>query len=518
MRFVPQHGEQNEGVRGRVAVGVGVAVVALGLVARVTFADTSATSFRTATVTRDTVLQTLDRVGTIEPVAQATVAFPVAGTVASVAAKVGDTVTAGQTLATLDTTTQSGELATKQAALAAAQLTLDQAVNGPVTSATGAATTGTSATTNVQGTSVDLSPALQQVLNGQKQVDADLGAAQVALGTAADACRPPAATADTTPTPPSSGLGTAACVAAQQQAFGAQQAVAAGQQWLAEAESVLDAGLAQAIASGASARSGGSSGTAASQQSGSPQSAPTTAQLVADQATVDAAEAAVRVAQQNIDQATVVSPIAGTVGAVNLLPGQQVSAGSSTANAVVVGEGGWEVATTVTVDDVDKVKTGQTATVVPDGTGERLGARLVSIGVAATTTGTATTYPVVVGFTASPAGLHNGASASVAIELARATDALTVPTSAVRTVGTLHVAAVMTSGKSHTVPVQVGTVGSERTEVTSGLSVGQEVVLADLNRPLPASNSTNTGGGLGGLGRGGFGGDGIRTGGGRPGG
>ncbi len=518
MRFVPRHGEENEGVRGRAAVGVGVAVVALGLLARATFADTSATSFRTATVTRDTVLQTLNRVGTIEPVAQATVAFPVAGTVASVAAKVGDAVTAGQTLATLDTTTQSGELATKQAALAAAQLTLDQAVNGPVTSATGAATTGASATTGARGTSVDLSPALQQVLNGQQQVDADLGAAQAALGTAADACSPPAATGDTTPTPPSSGLGTAACIAAQEQAFGAQQAVAAGQQWLAEAESVLDDGLAEAIAS---ARSGGSaSGTAASQQSGSQPSAPTAAQLVADQATVDAAEAAVRVAQQNIDQATVVSPIAGTVGAVNLVPGQQVSAGSSTANAVVVGEGGWEVATTVTVDDVDKVKTGQTATVVPDGTGERLGARVVSIGVAATTTGTATTYPVVVGFTASPTGLHNGASASVAIELARATDALTVPTSAVRTVGTLHVAAVMASGKSRTVPVQVGTVGSERTEVTSGLSVGQVVVLADMNQPLPASNTTNTGGGLGGLGRGGFGGDGggIRTGGGRPGG
>ncbi len=537
--------DEQGGIRGRGAAAAALALVAVGLLARATLADTSATSYRTATVTRATVLQTLTRVGTIEPVAQATVAFPDSGTVAGVSAKVGDTVTTGQTLASLDTTTQASELTTRQAALAAAQLTLDQAVNGQAASGSSTSTNSRSAPTADRLASVDLTPAQQQVLNGQKGVDTDLRSAETAVATVAEACGAPSSPVPTSPAAPNaarpapsatvpatttttvapSGLGSTACSAAQQQAMTAQQTVAARLRSLADAETALDGALARAVESSASttssspssgSSSGGSSpstGNASGAVAASSQAAPTAAQLVADQAAVDAADAAVRAAQQTIDQATVVSPIAGTVAAVNLVPGQQVSAASSTANVVVVGEGGWEVSTTVGVDAVDKVKVGQTATVLADGAGTSIDAKVVTVGVAAATSGTTTTYPVVVGFTVSTTGLHNGASASVVIELAQAADALTVPTSAVRTAGTLHVVAVLSGGKSRTVPVQVGTVGSERTEVTSGLSAGQAVVLADLNQALPASN-TNTGGGLGSLSGGSLsgGGGGIRTG------
>jgi multidrug efflux pump subunit AcrA (membrane-fusion protein) len=315
----------------------------------------------------------------------------------------------------------------------------------------------------------------------------------------------------------------------QERVLTSQQSLADALQGLSQVESSLDAVLSRAADTAAAAASNSSSSTGSSStgsssggssvssrtssntgSAGQQQSAaaPSAAQLVSDQAAVDAAGAAVSVARQSIDQATVVSPIAGTVGAVTLVPGQQVTAGSSTADVVVVGQGGSEVATTVSVDDVDKVKIGQTATVVPDGTSTSLDARVVSVGVAGSASGTTTTYPVVVGFTGSPAGLGNGASASVRIELARAVDVLTVPTSAVHTTGTVKTVEVPAGGSTRVVPVQVGTVGPDRTEVTSGLAAGQTVVLADLSRPLPASNTTNTGGGLGGLGGGGLGGGG----------
>jgi hypothetical protein len=51
--------------------------------------------------------------------------------------------------------------------------------------------------------------------------------------------------------------------------------------------------------------------------------------------------------------------------------------------------------------------------------------------------------------------------------------------------------------KRHT--VTVGAVGPALTQVTSGLSVGESVVLANLNAAVPSSSSTLTG-------RGGFGG------------
>jgi HlyD family secretion protein len=58
--------------------------------------------------------------------------------------------------------------------------------------------------------------------------------------------------------------------------------------------------------------------------------------------------------------------------------------------------------------------------------------------------------------------------------------------------------------------VQTGAVGEAWTEITDGLEVGQTVVLADLDAPLPSSatNAQGTGSSFGGPG--GFGGAGPR--------
>ncbi|MFN2607635.1 MAG: HlyD family efflux transporter periplasmic adaptor subunit [Acidimicrobiales bacterium] len=627
-------GRREQGrARARLLVGAAVMVAAVGLVARATLADTSsAASYRTAVASMGTVRQTIDRAGTIEPVVQATVAFPVSGTVASVAANVGDQVGTGQPLASLDSSGQTGDLTARQATLAAAQLTLQQALAGQSTLSGGSSSgTSTSGTTNrssggtgsggaaaaattsstvasggaspgrsaggggsggsSSSSGADLGAAQQAVLDGQQEVDHDLRAAQAAMHGATTACSAVTTTATTTATTlpattlpattttlptaggtgegtvPSTGLGSATCLMAQQGALAAQQSLATAQDGLATAETALDHLLATAAGSASSASSTGSStgspatsgssgssgstsssstsssstssgstssgssgstsGSAGSGSSGATASTggssspPSAAQLVADQAAVDAAAAAVVTAQQALDQATIVSPITGQVAAVDLAPGQQVAAASATADIVVVGPGGWEVATTVTVDDVDKVKTGDQATVVPDGTTTSIPATVVSVGVAPTTTGSTTTYPVVVGFPTSPAGLRNGASASVSIEVAHTDRALTVPTSAVRTVGAFHVVTVVSGGKPSTVTVRVGTVGVDLTEITSGLIAGQAVALADLKQALPSSNVATRagaglggGGGLGGLGGGGGGAGGTGRGGG----
>jgi multidrug efflux pump subunit AcrA (membrane-fusion protein) len=51
--------------------------------------------------------------------------------------------------------------------------------------------------------------------------------------------------------------------------------------------------------------------------------------------------------------------------------------------------------------------------------------------------------------------------------------------------GTLHTVEVLTNGKPVQVRVTVGAAGSDRTQIRSGLSAGQQVVLADLAMPLP---------------------------------
>ena len=153
------------------------------------------------------------------------------------------------------------------------------------------------------------------------------------------------------------------------------------------------------------------------------------------------------------------------------------------------------------VADIGNVKLGNAASVLPDGSSTAVDGKVVSIGVTPTTSGTTTVYSVVIGLNGSPGGLHNGASTAVTITLNHVADALTVPTSAVHTAGggALHTVTVVSGSKTTTMPVQVGAVGPDLTQITSGLQEGQTVMLADLNAPLP-SNTTNRGLGAGGTG------------------
>jgi RND family efflux transporter MFP subunit len=234
---------------------------------------------------------------------------------------------------------------------------------------------------------------------------------------------------------------------------------------------------------------------------------------VAYQKAVDAAEAQVAVAEQAAAQATLVSPIGGTVQQVGLAAGDSVTADSDTAAVVVVGDGGYEVSTTVTVDDLPDVATGQAVTVRADGRDERIQGQLVAIGTVGTSSGSATTYPVTIGLTDPPEGLRNGTTASLSIVTASTDDAVAVPTSAVTVDGGRATVTVLDGGKTSEVTVQTGAVGETWTEITGGLDVGQTVVLADLDAPLPrsATDTEGTGnvGGPGGLGGGGFNGGGF---------
>lgn len=120
-------------------------------------------------------------------------------------------------------------------------------------------------------------------------------------------------------------------------------------------------------------------------------------------------------------------------------------------------------------------------------------------------------YPVTISLAAGAPTLFAGSDAQVAITLADVGDAVTVPTSAVEGSGAATFVTVLQAGKLERVRVVVGAVGPVLTQVTSGLTVGEQVVLADLSTPLPtntnpfASRSLTGGGGGGFAGRGGTG-------------
>ena len=117
-------------------VGALVLVGGYGAVAYATSQNTTPT-YVTAIAGPHSVLQSLQATGTTEPSSAATVSFAVSGTVATVPVAMGDKVTAGQVLATLDTTSLQYALATAQGQVANAELTLNQAQSGQVSAANG---------------------------------------------------------------------------------------------------------------------------------------------------------------------------------------------------------------------------------------------------------------------------------------------------------------------------------------------------------------------------------------------
>ena len=176
-------------VRRLLAAG-GIAVFAFVVIAVAANGQTSSGHYRTAVATTGSVDQVLRSVATIEPVTQAAVAFPIAGTVETVDVAVGDRVAVGTRLASLETATLERTLRQQQAALDQAELSLERALNGESVGTTGDPS-GTSAmvpaAVETSGTAGDGSSAavdlgeVQTIAARSGPSDAEIAAAQQAL-------------------------------------------------------------------------------------------------------------------------------------------------------------------------------------------------------------------------------------------------------------------------------------------------------------------------------------------------
>jgi HlyD family secretion protein len=478
-----------------VAGGAGTAYAAM---------SSSGPVYRPATVTSADVTATLPVVGTLTPVRQADVAFPVDGTVASVGVRPGQHVTAGQTLGSLDATPLKADLTAAQSTLANANLRVDN------DTASQNAATPTPTTSPASRPASSVRPLQQAVLSAQRKVDSALARAKTALGQARQACAPspspsptttPAVTAKATATATASPMATgtshpvpvpsqSTCTGATQRVLDAETAALQAQQALSGQLTALNTALSSAAAAASKpAGGGGSSSTVRGGAGGGGSAGPVSAaQLAADQASADAAAAQVTVAQANLADASVVSPIDGTVVTVSVTPGASAGAGSTA--FVIAGLDSYQVVTAVAVADLPDLKVGQRASVQPDGTSTPLSGSVALIGLVPATSGSPVTYSVTIGLTGPPSGLHAGGYANVTITTARGSG-VSVPTSAVHGPGHSATVTVYAGGKTKVTRVTVGTKGPALARITSGLTIGQQVVLADLSKPLPTNNLNN---------------------------
>lgn len=596
------------------AIGVGVAVVLVGGGGGVAWALSGRTGERwtTATVAMGSVQQTVSGTGTVASASRRDVAFPVAGTVATVKVGLGDTVTAGEVLASLDPTSLQNALDQASTTLQQAQQQLSDDLQSQTASTTSSASTTSASSTSSSssasssaarsstqasssaGTSPAVTKATQDVATAQQALLAAYGAAHAALGASTQALAdaqaactgvtgldPATVTADgstpspspsdsatptpspsdsstptpspsdsstPTPTPTSTGSTTvaqvqaliAACQAKLSSASQAQADTTTKQQAVNDAATALDqavaalqkalggSGTSGAGAGGTGSTGTGSTGTGSSGAGGTQSTAPATgsssaaatqsrsgssslgsssasqgrvataADILSDQAAIDAAQSQVAMATQELALVNLTSPIAGTVGAVSLSVGQHVQASSTSAVITVLGTDGYVVDLTVPLTSLEKVKVGQTATALVPSTSTQLTGKVSSIGVLNVSSTSTPEYDLVVALDATKDRLFDGSSAQVAIAVAATGQVVTVPTSAVHVSGQSATVQVLANGQVSDVTVQRGAVGAQLTEITSGLTVGQVVVLADRNQQLPSS-STNQSSGLSGL-------------------
>ncbi len=206
------------------------------------------------------------------------------------------------------------------------------------------------------------------------------------------------------------------------------------------------------------------------------------------------------------------SPIDGTIVSIGIAVGDTVSANSSTEIITIIGTNAYEVQATLDSSQIPSVKVGQSATVEVDGVNGSLAGTVSQVGpVQSGESGY--TYPVVVALPGSTSGLFTGSTANVTIATGTVSNVVAVPTSAVQTLDTRAYVLELSKGQLTRKVVKAGMVGAVYTQVLSGLTPGQSVVLADYAEPVPSSN-TNSLGTFGGLGGGGGGGGGFFGGGG----
>ena len=250
--------------------------------------------------------------------------------------------------------------------------------------------------------------------------------------------------------------------------------------------------------------------------------------VTAAQAQVTSAKLALQQAKDTAAERTVTAPIAGVVTTLNVQNGDTLgssgggaSGASSSTPIIITDTNSLEAIISLAETDVPNVKVGQKAVItfnaLPNLT---LSGKVQSVDTQGTNSQGVVTYNATIVPDTTDPSVKGGMSVTVNIITQIASDALVVPNAAVKTqTGGGSYVQVLQNGKPADVTVEVGISNDTYTQITSGLTEGQEVVTQTINPSAKTTSTTTRGGsGIPGLGGGGGcglgGGGGTRTGGG----
>ncbi|PZR97129.1 MAG: hypothetical protein DLM67_08695 [Candidatus Nephthysia bennettiae] len=523
------------------------------------------TAARTFAVQRGMVQAAVTGTGTIVPASQQNVGFRVAGQLSEVDVKVGDHVGAGQVLARIDPTTYQTALDQASASLQQAQATLSNTLNGNAVQSAQHSLASAQQLYNDTVNSINLTN--QQDANSvaadQQQLSSDQAASlssgqlsedQSAVNVAQDQLNQDNAQFQrfqcfANPPPNPAACPTGIQLQRDQQALSqaqqklnldnqASSRVTADQQKLSQDQFKATSDQ----VNGQKQLDQGQSSITQAQDQLNSQTIQRPNTILQQEAQVASAQAQVQAAQNNLKGTTLAAPVDGTIlslsGAVGetvgtgggltaLAPGssapQPSSSGASSASgasgssgggasggssgfAVLGNISGLEVVAPFAEADAAKVSNTESGTVTFDALpGLSVPAHVLAVAASSTVVSNVTNYYVTLNLDQPDQRLKSGMTANANVVVSQASDVLMVPNSAItRLGGQAYVTVLSSDGKTQTrIPVETGTVGDSTTEISSGLSEGQKVVLPQLR--LSNTSGTGTGRGLGGGGGGGGG-------------
>jgi macrolide-specific efflux system membrane fusion protein len=218
-------------------------------------------------------------------------------------------------------------------------------------------------------------------------------------------------------------------------------------------------------------------------------------QVAADKAALTAAKNQLTSARSQLASATMTSPINGVVATVNLTVGESVSGsaasnpnGSSDSSSsdnsssdpqiLVISTNSWLVNATVDATSVGLIKKGNQAQLTVTGASDTVYGTISSIGLVSSSTSGTASYPVVVDVTGSPSGMHDGANVTATLIYKQVTNVLVVPTIALhRNANGGQYVEQVKNGKTVQTTVRVGIASGGQTQIVSGLSAGDKIIV-----------------------------------------
>ena len=235
----------------------------------------------------------------------------------------------------------------------------------------------------------------------------------------------------------------------------------------------------------------------------------TAATLSLEKAQNDVKSAAITLqdAKDNAAARTITAPIDGVITTLSLENGDSYSGGSAgnTAPVVITDPNTYEATVTVAETDISSVQVGQKVIMTFDAiTDLTLTGKVTRVDTVGTNSSGVVSYSAIITPDVMNPSVKSGMTVTANIITKTAVDVLAVPSTAVKTSSGTSYVQILQNGVATDVTVETGLVSDSYTEITSGLTEGESIIVSTTNGSGSTSTTTRRSGNVLGGGGGSF--------------